>query len=66
MRNGMHPEATRAAKLVELIRDKVEQNPKCYHTFIEVLEQDQMTNQDILEQLKEKYDSLSGGEYKNY
>ena len=55
----MQPEANRAARLVELIRDKVEQNPKCYHTFIEALEADQQTNGDILEQLKEKYDSLS-------
>ena len=55
----MQPEANRAARLVELIRDKVEQNPKCYHTFTEALEADQQTNGDILEQLKEKYDSLS-------
>ena len=62
MSNNWHYEADRAAKLVELIRDKVEQNPKCYHAFIEALEEDQSTNQDILTQLKTKYDSLSGGE----
>lgn len=62
MSNNWHYEADRAAKLVGLVRDKVEQNPKCYHAFIEALEEDQSTNRDILAQLKTKYDSLSGGE----
>lgn len=63
MINEMHSRPGRAATLLGLIRDKVEQNPKWYHSFIEALEQDQSTNQDILKQLKTKYDSLSGGEH---
>ena len=62
MSNNWHSEADRAAKLVALVRDKVEQNPKCYHAFIEALEEDQSTHKAILKQLKTKYDSLSGGE----
>ena len=58
----MHSEANRAAKLVALVRDKMEQNPKYYHAFIEALKEDQSTHRHILKQLKTKYDSLSGGE----
>ena len=63
MRNKMHSEESRAARLVELIRDKVEQNPKSYHMFVNALEADQLANQDILELLKEKFESLSKGEH---
>jgi hypothetical protein len=59
--NKMHSEDSRAATLMGLVRTKVEQNPKCYHAFIEALEYDQDTNRDILAQLKSKYHSLSGG-----
>ena len=65
MRNRMQPEASRAARLVELIRDRVEQNPKSYHKFIEALEADEPTYGDILEQLKEKYESLSRAKSKH-
>ena len=57
----MHSNANRATKLVEFIRDKVKENPKNYHTFIEALEADLFTFKDVLEKLKEKYDSLSTG-----
>ena len=60
--HNWHYEADRAAKLVGLIRDRVQQNPKCYDVFIEALEEDQSTYQDILTLLKTKYDSLSGSE----
>jgi hypothetical protein len=63
LRNRMHPPESRAATLVELIRDRVEQNSKCYQTFIEALEADQLANGDILELLKGKYESLSKGEH---
>ena len=63
MRNKLHSPESRAATLVELIRDRVEQNPKYYQIFIEALEADQLANGDILELLKGKYESLSKGEY---
>ena len=63
MRNKMHSPESRAATLVELIRDRVEQNPKCYQIFIKALEADQLANGDILELLKGKYESLSKGEH---
>ena len=63
MRNKMHSPESRVATLVELIRDRVEQNPKHYQIFIEALEADQLANGDILELLKGKYESLSKGEH---
>ena len=63
MRNKMHSPESRAATLVELIRDRVEQNPKYYQIFIEALKADQLANGDILELLKGKYESLSKGEH---
>ena len=63
MRNKMHSPESRAATLVELIRDRVEQNSKYYQIFIEALEADQLANGDILELLKGKYESLSKGEH---
>ena len=63
MRNKMHSPESRAATLVELIRDRVEQNPKYYQIFIEALEADHLANGDILKLLKGKYESLSKGEH---
>ena len=63
MRDKMHSPESRAATLVELIRDRVEQNSKCYQIFIEALEADQLANGDILELLKGKYESLCKGEH---
>ena len=63
MRDKMHSPESRAATVVELIRDRVKQNPKYYQIFIEALKANQLANADILEQLKGKYESLSKGEY---
>ena len=59
MSNRMCSEESRAAKLVELVQDKVEQNAKCYWTFVEALDANRLANADILEVLKDKYESLS-------
>ena len=60
--NEINSAHSRAATLVGLVRNKVELNPKCYHTFIKALEHDQDTNEAILRQLKSKHHSLSVGE----
>lgn len=57
----MHAEVKRAARLVELIRNKVQLNPVHYHTFIGVLEEDSVTFEDSLRHLKVTYHSLTGG-----
>ena len=41
----------RAADLVQLIADKVEESPVNYHTFIKSLEEDRATYKDVLESL---------------
>ena len=38
LRNQLHSEADRAAKLIELIQNRVQQNPKHYNKFICVLQ----------------------------
>ena len=40
LRNSMHSEEDRAADLVQLIQDKVQQNPQWYQIFASVLEKD--------------------------
>ena len=62
MRNTMHSPESRAAKLLEFVRNKVKLNPRCYDAFIEALGHDQATNQIILSELKTKYRSLSRSE----
>ena len=62
LRNGMLEESTRAAKLVELIQNKVELNPDNYHAFIKALEEDKQNYQDILKVMKEKYNALTEGD----
>ena len=51
LRNVAHSEEDRAARLVELIQDKVKQNPQHYYTFISVLEKNQDYYSDILKKL---------------
>ena len=62
--NGNITDYIRAAKLVQLVQDKVAQNPDHYHVFIEILENDKnnMVFKDVLKTLREKYESLIGGE----
>ena len=38
LRNQLHSEADRTAKLIELIQNSVHQNPQHYHTFNRVLQ----------------------------
>lgn len=56
LRNTSHSESDRAARLVELIQSKVQQNAKHYDTFVQVLEnQDREYYSDILSRLREVY-----------
>ena len=57
----MHTAVKRATMLVELVLNKVELNADNYHTFIKVLEQDSSNYKDVLELLKDTYDSFTGG-----
>ena len=53
LRNQTHSEAERAAELVGYIQNKVQQNPQHYHTFVQILEnQDQEYYCDILNKLR--------------
>lgn len=60
MRNGSAPASERAAKLVALIINKVQLNPRSYSTFIDVLSQESHYYSDILRILNETYSSLRG------
>lgn len=55
IRNSQHPPGNRAADLVHLVQEKVQQNPQCYLTFIDVLKKDQSQYGDILEKLQQTY-----------
>ena len=60
LRNPMHPEAERAAKLVDIIQNKVQQNAQHYHTFVRVLDsQGREYYRDILSRLHEVYRQCS-------
>ena len=60
IRNTHNPVDSRAADLVGFVQGKVQQNPKHYHTFIDVLKSDQSQYGDLLKKLKDTYDSLAG------
>ena len=61
LRSPMHPKADRAANLIEIIQNKVQQNPQHYHTFIQVLEnQGREYYHDILNRLREVYRQNGG------
>ena len=50
LRNATHDEAIeRAADLVQLLTDRVEENPANYHTLIRILRGDRATYKDVLE-----------------
>ena len=57
LRNLMHTESDRAAKLVDFVLNKVELNSGCYHVFIKCLEEDQKNYRQILEILNGAYAS---------
>ena len=46
--NPMHPEDYRAASLIRLIQHEVQENPRRYQTFIDVLKKDQYRYSDII------------------
>ena len=61
LRNNMHSESDRAAKLISLILNKVELAPKYYSMFINALEEDKLNNEIVLKLLEETYSSLTSG-----
>ena len=58
-------EADRAARLVELVQDKVMLDPENYLKFIHILEKDTTFNCDILRTPNEKYMLYSQGNVNN-
>ena len=52
LRNIVHSEVERSAKLVELVQNKVRQNPRHYHSFIGILQGNQDQYGDILRKLE--------------
>ena len=55
LRNTAHSEIERSARLIELIQNKVQQNPRHYHSFIGILQGNQDQYRDILQQLEHTY-----------
>ena len=55
LRNTAHSEVERSARLVELVQNKVQQNPRHYHCFIGILQGNQNQYRDILQQLEHIY-----------
>ena len=53
LRNQMHSESDRAAKLMDFVLNKVELAPvECYNRFVEALEKDKHTYELVLDLLK--------------
>ena len=52
LRNTTHSKAERSARLVELVQNKVRQNPRHYHSFIGILQGNQDQYRDILQRLE--------------
>ena len=55
LRNTSCTEAERSARLVELVQNKVRQNPRHYCSFIGILQESQDRYRDILQQLEHTY-----------
>ena len=55
LRSMVHSEVERSARLVELIQNKVRQNPRHYHSFIGILQGNQVQYMDILQRLEHTY-----------
>ena len=51
LRNTVHSEAERSARLVELVQNKVQQSAHHYHTFVGILCENQDHHADILKKL---------------
>ena len=60
LRNPAIDTAERAAKLVELVTNKVKLSTSIYHIFVEVLMRRQEDNKIILELLEQTYKDLKG------
>ena len=67
LRNTAHSEVERSAKLVELVQNKVRQNPCHYHSFIGILQGNQDQYRDILQRLEHTYQEQQkeDGKYDN-
>ena len=50
-------ESHRAAAVIEIVEDKVQKNPQCYHTFVAVLMGDEVRYERILQKLQDTYQS---------
>ena len=48
-------EVERSTLLVELVQDKVQQNPHYYHSFIAILQKDKFRFRNILHKLEDTY-----------
>ena len=59
--NPYRPQHELAADLVQLVQEKVQQNPQNYHIFITILEEDLTLYGDILERLQKIYNGISTG-----
>ena len=58
LRNTMHSEPERAARLVEILQLKVKLESQNYHTFVRILDDDRDIYKDILKTLSEKYQTF--------
>ena len=61
-------EVERSARLVELVQNKVRQNPRHYHSFTGILQGNENQYRDILQQLEQAYQEQRSqdGNYDNY
>ena len=55
LRDTAHSGEVRSARLVELVQNKVRQNPRHYHSFIGILHGNEDQYGDILQQLEQAY-----------
>ena len=55
LRNTTHSKVERSARLVELVQNKVRQNPHHCHSFTGILQGNQDQYRDILQQLEQTY-----------
>ena len=65
LRDAAHSgEVERSARLVELVQNKVRQNPRHYHSFIGILQGNKDQYRDILQRLEQTYqEQRSHGNY---
>lgn len=61
LRNTQLSELDRAARLVDLVRCKVQLNPANFHKFIGILEEEKQSFENIIADLKETLDCLKEG-----